>query len=73
MERNFRINWSILVQEARRRRKAQGLSQQRLAAIAEVSTPTVSRFEGGEKNIQMSSVLAILNVLGMIERSEMEK
>ena len=31
-----------------------------------------SRFEGGDKNIQLSSVLAILDVLGMVERSAIE-
>ena len=33
-----------------------------------MSAPTVSRFESGEKNIQLASVLAILEALGMIER-----
>jgi hypothetical protein len=33
-----------------------------------VSTPTVSRFEGGEKDIQLSSVLGILGVLGLLDR-----
>jgi transcriptional regulator with XRE-family HTH domain len=72
MERNFRLDWPALVEEARRRRKAENLTQARLAAIADVSTPTVSRFEGGDKNIQLASVLAILNALGMIERSPIE-
>lgn len=72
MERNIRLNWAALVEEARRRRKAQRLTQQRLAAIADVSAPTVSRFEGGDKNIQLASVLAILDALGMVERSAIE-
>ncbi len=67
MERNIRLNWAALVEEARRRRKAQRLSQKRLAAIADVSTPTISRFEKGDKNIQLASVLAILDALGMVE------
>ena len=54
MERNIRLNWQSLVEEARRRRKELKLTQQRLAAIADVSAPTVSRFENGEKNIQLS-------------------
>lgn len=33
--------------------------------MAEVSTPTISRFENGEKNIQLSSVISILSILGM--------
>jgi len=69
MERDFCINWPALVEEARRRRKEQKLTQQRLAAIADVSTPTVSRFENGDKNIQLVSALAILGALGMVEHS----
>ena len=72
MERNIRLNWPVLVKEARRRRKEQRLTQQRLAAIAEVSAPTVSRFESGDKNIQLASALAILDTLGMVERPTME-
>lgn len=33
-----------------------------------MSTPTVSRFENGEKNIQLASVLAILGALGLLEQ-----
>jgi transcriptional regulator with XRE-family HTH domain len=67
MERQFRLNWSALVEEARARRKAQNLTQQRLARLAEVSTPTISRFENGEKDIQLSSALSILGVLGLLD------
>ena len=35
--------------------------------MAKVSTPTVSRFEQAGKNVQLSSVLAILEVLGMTD------
>jgi transcriptional regulator with XRE-family HTH domain len=48
------------------------LTQERLAAIADVSTPTVSRLEGGDKNIQLSSALAILEALGMLEKRLLE-
>ena len=44
------------------------LTQRRLAAIANVSTPTVSRLESGDKNIQLSSALAVLDALGMVEK-----
>jgi transcriptional regulator with XRE-family HTH domain len=44
------------------------LTQKQLAAIAEVSTPTISRFENNAKDVQLSSVLAILEVLGMTDR-----
>jgi hypothetical protein len=32
-----------------------------------VSTPIISRFESGEKDIQLSTVISILTVLGMID------
>lgn len=48
------------------------LTQQRLAAIANVSTPTVSRLEGGDKNIQLSSAFSILEALGMVEKRLLE-
>ena len=35
--------------------------------MAGVSTPTVSRFESGEKDILLSSVTRILAVLGMVD------
>ena len=69
MERQFQLNWTALVEEALRRRKALGLTQQRLAALANISTPTVSRFENHKEDIQLSSILAILKVLGMLEIS----
>jgi transcriptional regulator with XRE-family HTH domain len=68
MEGQLRLNWAALVEEAKARRKAQRLTQQRLGQLAEVSTPTVSRFENGEKDIQLSSALAILGVLGLIDQ-----
>ncbi len=67
MERQFRINWPAIVEEAKQRRKSQRLTQQRLATLAGVSTPTVSRFESGAKDIQLSSVTTILAVLGMVD------
>jgi transcriptional regulator with XRE-family HTH domain len=44
------------------------LTQKQLAALAKVSTPTVSRLENAEKDLQLSSVLAILDVLGMSDK-----
>jgi transcriptional regulator with XRE-family HTH domain len=44
------------------------LTQKQLAALANVSTPTVSRFENAEKDLQLSTVLAILDVLGMTDK-----
>jgi len=68
MERQFRINWSALVEEAKQRRKTQKLTQAKLATLAGVSTPTISRFESQETDIQLPTVLSILGVLGMIDR-----
>lgn len=68
MEREFRLNWTLLVEEAIRRRHGLNLTQKQLAALAKVSTPTVSRFEQDDEDIQLSSVLAILGVLGMTDK-----
>jgi DNA-binding XRE family transcriptional regulator len=48
MERQFRINWPAIVEEAKQRRKSQKLTQQRLGELAGVSTPTISHFERGD-------------------------
>lgn len=70
MERNIRLNWDLLVQEAIKRRKEQKISQRRLAVIAGVSQPTISRFEQRKDDIQLSSAIKILDVLGLVERSD---
>ena len=72
MEREFRLNWAILVEEAVRRRRKLNLTQAQLGSLAKVSTPTVSRFEQNEKNLQLSTVLAILDVLGMTDKRTLE-
>jgi transcriptional regulator with XRE-family HTH domain len=36
--------------------------------MAGVSTPTISRFENGEKDIQLSTLISILTVLGMNDK-----
>lgn len=38
-----------------------------MAALAKVSAPTISRFEQNAKDIQLSTVLSILDVLGMTD------
>lgn len=68
MEWQFRINWQALVEEAKQRRKEQKLTQAKLGDLAGVSTPTISRFESGEADIQLSTVLAILGILGMTDK-----
>jgi transcriptional regulator with XRE-family HTH domain len=68
MEREFRLNWTLLVEEAVRRRHGLRLTQKQLGELAKVSTPTVSRFEQDDEDIQLSSVLALLGVLGMTDK-----
>lgn len=48
------------------------LTQKQLASLAKVSTPTISRFEQDDKNLQLSSVLAIFDVLGMTDKRTLE-
>ena len=72
MEGQFRINWQSIVEEAKKRRKDQKITQAKLAKLAFVSTPTISHFESGAENIEMSSVLKILQVLGMRDSRKLE-
>ena len=65
MERNLRLDWQSLVEEAVRRRKEQKLSQKKLAVLAGVSGPTVNTFEQQRTSITLESSLKILRCLGM--------
>jgi len=65
MERNIRLNWSDLVKEAIKRRKEQHLTQEQLAVLAEVSKPTLNRFEQGQKTITVANAIKILHILGL--------
>lgn len=67
MERNIRLNWQSLVQEAITRRKEQKFSQEALAILAGVSKPTLNNFEQGKTTITLDSALKILQILGMVE------
>lgn len=60
------LDWRALVDEAIRRRKADGLTQKDLAALAGVSPPTVIAFERGEINLRLERVFAILDAVGLI-------
>jgi len=60
------LDWRELVDEATRRRKAEGLTQKSLAALAGVSVPTVISFERGDITLRLEKVFDILNALGMI-------
>ena len=65
MERNLRLNWQSLVEEAIKRRKEQHLTQQQLAILAGVSKPTVNGFEQGKTTLTLHSALKILGILGL--------
>jgi|CXWL01.1.fsa_nt_gi transcriptional regulator with XRE-family HTH domain len=65
MERNIRLDWKSLVEEAIRRRKEQKLTQKKLAVLAGVSGPTVNAFEHQRTSITLESALKILKCLGM--------
>lgn len=59
------LNWDALVAEAVARRKAEGLTQADLAALAGVSKPTVVKFEKRGRGITLANAEAILDVLGL--------
>ncbi len=65
MERNIRLNWPKLVEEAINRRKLQKLTQKKLAVLAGVSGPTVNSFEQGKTSLTLASALKILKALGL--------
>jgi transcriptional regulator with XRE-family HTH domain len=60
------IDWRTVVDEAIRRRKAEGLTQRGLAALAGVSAPTVNAFEQGDIHLRFERVVAILEALDLI-------
>ena len=70
MERNVRLNWEGGVRQARERRKQRGLTQQHLAALANVGRSTLNRFENQSGDVTLSSVLRILGVLDMLDRKQ---
>lgn len=59
------IDWRVVVDEAIRRRKREGLTQRSLAELAGVSVPTVNAFEQGEIRLRFERVIAILEALGL--------
>lgn len=65
MERNIRLNWQDLVEEAIRRRKEQKLTQEQLSILAGVSKPTLNNFEQGKHNIKLESAVKIFKILGL--------
>lgn len=65
MERNIRLNWQNLIEEAIKRRKEQRLTQEQLAVLAGVSKPTLNAFEQGKTSITLENAIKILRALGM--------
>lgn len=65
MERNLRLNWQAIVEEAIKRRKQQHLTQEQLAMLAGVSKPTLNGFEQGKTNITLTNAIKILKTLGL--------
>lgn len=59
------IDWRAVVDEAKRRRAREGLTQAELAALAGVSRQTIVSFEQGEINLRFERVIAILDALGL--------
>lgn len=60
------LNWSALVEEALRRRRAEGLTQKEHAALAGVSVPTLIAFDRGQTTLSLAKAIDILNVLGLV-------
>lgn len=63
------LNWQALVDEALRRRKAEGLTQREHAALANVSVPTLAAFERGEATLTLAKAFDILRVVGLMEEA----
>lgn len=65
MEQYKKFSWQEIVNQAIKRRKELKFTQKRLSLVANVSTPTISRFENNDHNIKVASALAILTALGV--------
>jgi transcriptional regulator with XRE-family HTH domain len=71
MPKNLRgitpLNWTALVTEAIRRRKAEKVTQREHAALASVSIPTIVAFDRGERTLTLAKAFDILRVVGLVE------
>jgi transcriptional regulator with XRE-family HTH domain len=61
------LAWQRIVEEALRRRKAEGLTQKDHSALAGVSHPTMSAFERSETTLTLAKALDILRVVGLVD------
>lgn len=66
------LSWPRLVEEALRRRKAEGLTQKDHAALAGVSHPTMAAFERGETTLTLAKAMDILRVVGLVDEPRPE-
>jgi transcriptional regulator with XRE-family HTH domain len=66
------IQWSSLVQETRRRRKAEKLTQRDHAALAGVSVPTLAAFDRGDLTLTLGKAFDILRVVGLVDEPSLE-
>lgn len=66
------LSWPRLVEEALRRRKAEGLTQKDHAALAGVSHPTMAAFERGETTLTLMKAMDILRVVGLVDEPSPE-
>ena len=55
----------------RLRRRALRLTQEQLAAVAGVSTRFIRSVEQGKQNLQVDSLLPLLDALGLVLRAEL--
>ncbi|WP_431324308.1 helix-turn-helix domain-containing protein [Rhizobium sp. YTU87027] len=61
------LSWQRIVEEALRRRKAEGLTQKGHSALAGVSHPTMAAFERGDTTLTLAKALDILRVVGLVD------
>ena len=66
------LDWQALVDEARRRRKAEGMSQREHAALAGVSVPTIAAFDRGEQTLTLAKAFDILRVVALVQEGPSE-
>ena len=66
-----KLNWQFYINETLRRREAENINQKEHAALANVSVPTMRRFETGEKSLILAKAFDIMRVVGMLDESTM--
>lgn len=64
----FPLDWPGLVEEALRRRRAEGLTQKEHAALAGVSVPTMVSFDRKELSLSLAKAIDILQIVGLVAK-----